>query len=330
MPVVQDDQVLGVFELFSGQVNAFGERDVSALQRLSGLVETAVRLARASVQVSAGMKEDVAPPYVQNPAVETGPTGSQSHGEMADFALEVEPQAPGSGRQVPAVESVPQPRDGGISPFASFSEQAQIAEHIPPTQEGVVASAGLSLPITERKPLFWSAALDASANAHAGEDRSQVPPMLRNLRKCQACGFPVSSDRTLCVECEEKKWRGQLRAPKPAAPSALPEQSTTAASAAAAPAKAVHVPRQLQTVSSSSTPGTAQVKSPEKAVLTLSNLIATQRVPSESAAERISPDGAPLLTGGLAASESWFSANKYILGAVLVVAVIVGTILLLH
>src|SRR5207244_2591539 len=28
MPIVSDDQVLGVFELFSGKVNAFGERDL--------------------------------------------------------------------------------------------------------------------------------------------------------------------------------------------------------------------------------------------------------------------------------------------------------------
>ena len=48
MPVVSDDGVLGVFELFSGKVNAFGERDVSAVQRLSEMVETAVRLASAA------------------------------------------------------------------------------------------------------------------------------------------------------------------------------------------------------------------------------------------------------------------------------------------
>src|ERR1700740_1302072 len=33
MPVVNDDEVLGVFELFSGQANAFGDRDLSAVQR---------------------------------------------------------------------------------------------------------------------------------------------------------------------------------------------------------------------------------------------------------------------------------------------------------
>src|SRR6266567_527752 len=48
MPVANDDEVLGVFELFSGKANAFGERDVSAVHRLSQMVETAVRLAQAA------------------------------------------------------------------------------------------------------------------------------------------------------------------------------------------------------------------------------------------------------------------------------------------
>jgi hypothetical protein len=32
---------------------------------------------------------------------------------------------------------------------------------------------------------------------------------MRNLQKCKACGFPVSQGRKLCIECEEKEWRGQ-------------------------------------------------------------------------------------------------------------------------
>jgi hypothetical protein len=51
MPVVNDDEVLGVFELFSGKANAFGERDLTALKRLSELVETAVKLARVAEQL---------------------------------------------------------------------------------------------------------------------------------------------------------------------------------------------------------------------------------------------------------------------------------------
>lgn len=58
------------------------------------------------------------------------------------------------------------------------------------------------------RPLFWSAAMRADAAASAQESATNVPPVLRDLKKCQACGFPVSQERVLCVECEEKRWRG--------------------------------------------------------------------------------------------------------------------------
>jgi hypothetical protein len=62
-----------------------------------------------------------------------------------------------------------------------------------------------------KRPLMWSAAAQGGPEAGkvAESDQSHVPPMLRNLRKCKACGFPVSEGRTLCVECDEKQWRGQ-------------------------------------------------------------------------------------------------------------------------
>src|SRR3954451_6217400 len=56
MPVVHDDEVLGVFELFSGKTNAFGERDLSAMQRLGEMVETAVRLAQLTVALPESLK----------------------------------------------------------------------------------------------------------------------------------------------------------------------------------------------------------------------------------------------------------------------------------
>src|SRR5579864_346279 len=68
MPVVNDDGVLGVFELFSGRVNAFGERDLSAVQRLSEMVETAVRLADATEHLPERLKAA----ELSAPAVGTG------------------------------------------------------------------------------------------------------------------------------------------------------------------------------------------------------------------------------------------------------------------
>src|SRR5271155_4267254 len=53
MPIVSDQQVLGVFELFSGKPQAFAERDISALQRMTEMVEVAVKHAVATHTVSA-------------------------------------------------------------------------------------------------------------------------------------------------------------------------------------------------------------------------------------------------------------------------------------
>src|SRR3984957_18831076 len=67
MPVVNDDEVLGVFELFSERVNAFGERDLSAVRRLSEMVETAVRLAQAALNLPEQLrKNEISAPKVEH------------------------------------------------------------------------------------------------------------------------------------------------------------------------------------------------------------------------------------------------------------------------
>jgi GAF domain-containing protein len=188
MPVVQDDEVLGVFELFSDKVSAFGERDLSALRRLSEMVGTAVRLARAAEEVPERLqeasREDAeilnVSEAVANPSVEPA--------EEPVLELETEPavELPGAATAFPAA-----------MPSQAAAQPAAMAVALAPT----------------KPPLFWSAAANTSGEAQkpAEADQSHVPPVLRNLRKCEACGFPVSAGRVLCVECEEKKWRGQFK-----------------------------------------------------------------------------------------------------------------------
>jgi putative methionine-R-sulfoxide reductase with GAF domain len=48
MPLIRDDEVTGVFELFSGRVSAFEERDIVALQRIAEMIQTAVDYAEAA------------------------------------------------------------------------------------------------------------------------------------------------------------------------------------------------------------------------------------------------------------------------------------------
>jgi hypothetical protein len=73
MPIVSEQQVLGVFELFSGKAQAFDERDLSALQRLGEMVETAVKHAEAAQRLPALLETSAAnvspvPPEKHTPA----------------------------------------------------------------------------------------------------------------------------------------------------------------------------------------------------------------------------------------------------------------------
>jgi len=267
MPIVSEQQVLGVFELFSGKPHVFGQRDISALQRLGEMVETAVKHAAALQTV----------PEAEEPA------GAKSQPLEAIVTETAE---------VIVVESAP------VEPVASMM--------LPDVIPGPVSLPQSELEITNtktetetetkpgpvpKKPLFWSAAMHTQASGKTDDDAAStsVPLGLRNLQKCKACGFPVSQGRTFCVECEEKKWRGQ-RLPQPA------PGSTT-------PLKAVVAPKQ----------------SAASSVQTSAEILP---LPAHSAGF----GNSALFSSSAAPSRSWFAANKYVLGALLVVAVVIAAI----
>jgi GAF domain-containing protein len=315
MPVVNDDQVLGVFELFSGRAHAFGDRDLSAIQRLSQMVETAVRLAQASESLPKKLAEaGNAASKIAGPGVREGQFVSDlvvDAAKLGEAAASAE-AAPASGPNLPAAEALT----------------------VQPAVEKVANPASGSI-IPPKKPLFWSATVSSeSETLHSADetDQSHVPPMLRQLRKCEACGFPVSAGRTLCVECEEKKWRGQLRpqAARSVGSSASASSSSKTginASAAAAPSMArmpsissdpteIGVANRTQLASDKIEPAkipnevTADIK-PAAAVATTSEQ--TSQTHQASAPEFV-------LSAGAAPSQSWLSANKYILLVLLVIA----------
>jgi hypothetical protein len=420
MPVVNDDEVLGVFELFSGKANAFGARDLSAVQRLSEMVETAVRLAQAteSLRERLKMPETFAPelkgaaPEVQAPDVEA-PDFQAAQAKAAEAqvaqgqALEAHPEdghilpgqlladivlddpilddpilddpilddrplegaalevvtdrveiptvdasaaKGGSAQESPAAAAgplkadatavSPEPRQdvGATAPLVEKTSTESTAENAPP-----------------KKTLFWSAAMNSVADAETAvePDQSHVPPMLRSLRKCEACGFPVSAGRALCVECEEKKWRGQLRvskagAPRPtampaekAAPPVKPEARAFAAAAQAAtpstlsetitvpvPSGAVTAPpaRKDDRAMTAATPSNAAAREIKSIPAVPTSSVQTSSVSAKSSAARASvthPAMVPapefVFSAGLEPSQSWFATHKYIVGVLLVV-----------
>ena len=148
VPLLREQEVIGVFELFADRANAFEERDVTALERLAEMVQTGVEHAEAAKrapQEIAARKEPAA--------------NERKQSETASVAREPEKG------QVEAVASGPEAK----------------------TQDAAA-----------RK-------LDVPKPARA--------PELDKIRKCEACGFPVSEGRTLCLDCETARFSGDNPAP---------------------------------------------------------------------------------------------------------------------
>jgi hypothetical protein len=171
--------------------------------------------------------------------------------------------------------------------------------------------------------------------------------MLRGLQKCDACGFPVSAGRSLCVECEEKKWKGRLNIanaarPVPVAAPAIgpsPVAEVVAESALEANAVAAVPTAGLPSQLSNSAPlasneasalPSEKTEPTEVAMLTTSPALTLSvpanevRPPAEAASDGF------VFSAEIAPSQSWMAANKYILGGLLLAVAVVLVILFLH
>jgi hypothetical protein len=298
--------VLGVFELFSGKPHAFAERDLSALQRLSEMVETAVKYAMAAPIVLPAPELPVSDPRApgSHPVEPQPSVDATAQASGIESVVNSDP-APAENISLPELEQT-ELKQEEQAPEKTKPEQAQPAP---------------------KKPFFWSAALQTSPSAVHSNDSSAslaVPPMLRNLQKCEACGFPVSPGRTFCIECEEKQWRGQR----------LPQ---SAAAAAVSPAPHQEVEKEKQptpdpsvraVVDAPETPATKNLSSTQTEEPATATLSDSTPVDAIEDTPPIEPTGnnSTLFLSSAQPSESWLAKNKYILGALLVVAIAIAAI----
>jgi GAF domain-containing protein len=186
MPILSNEYVLGIFELFSSKPNAFTDDNISALQRLSEMAVTAVKYAVAAQAA---------------PALQERPEAAKLPASEDEIKTEVETSDVLESDDVLSTTAE-------VSPAKDRSSSEADVLLTEDTEED--GKAPVTPGPAPKKPLFWSAAMRGSEKpARAPESPASVPPVLRNLHKCKACGFPVSEGRTYCVECEEKQWRGQ-------------------------------------------------------------------------------------------------------------------------
>jgi len=352
MPVVSDQQVLGVFELFSGKPHAFGERDLSALQRLSEMVETAVKYAVAAHATPVPLEQPAVREEqpladeiklevetVTSPAIPASPDLLSAPTAIAKELLLPEVEKP----QVEKIEDVKtEPRQTELEKTEPEKTEPQEAEPqkaaLPPTE--VLTASPSTGPATAperapRKQTFWSAATQTPLPPAPAAESTPVPAILRNLQKCQACGFPVSQGRTFCVECEDKQWRGQRVQTSAGAAKHVPPVT---------PLVDASKVSQLQNVPSAQT-SVAKPSAPVKEPTTGQSPVSAAQTSAPSSPkastfisanqptkpDHISaPDHSSLFLSATVDSESWLAANKYILGALLLVAIVIAAITLLR
>lgn len=370
MPILSGEQAFGVFELFSGKPFAFAERDVSTLQRLSAMVELAVKFAvtaqtddaieepaeeveddpvRSDASVAAvertasglerapsissapAQKQIPSPAQAPAQARTTATVGSGLGQMLASASNAAVPESPPPQKQIHSQETI---QGKNISPKKDSAGAVQ--ESQTSTAQAQTEAAQEAEQEKEKKPLFWTAPPTESSAAATSSASNSAPPTLRNLQKCQACGFPVSQGRLLCVECEEKKWRGQPLPRKSAV--AIPERTPKPGAV------------DLKSATSSDDGKTADQKiepSPnsteKKSELPLVAAGASAKIqpsPTSRAEEEGSASGAvesssmatiasaptsaaPFLSSAVD-SQSWLAANKYVVIALLIVAALVA------
>ena len=315
MPVVSEEHVLGVFELFAGSPNAFDERDISALQRLGEMVGTAVTHALAAA-APVGQK------MRSNTAMSSDSQQVELRGEMPVARLEprLEPRSELSTdlnavgvefTHTSASESAAKPPTDQRIPVNSAPAPAA-----PDASDSVAASATKDSP--PKRIVMWSAPTVTGVAVQPPSqtpDPIPVPQALRGVHRCQACGFPVSEGRVLCVECEEKQWRGvPIAKPTPAHQSGSSAvKFSEMSSSGAAPTQRATNQRAVETSKVDLRAGSI-------------NLPATTPPAATKPVAAGTGSTAFVFSAGAEPSQSWLAANKYVIAAVSIVALVIAVI----
>jgi hypothetical protein len=354
MPIVSEDRVLGVFELFSGRPKAFDERDLSALQRLGEMVETAVQHAwAASLAVAAEVASHEAAQSVVTPpssTLEPQITPLESSVELqteikTEFSAEIVPpsaaDSTADSKTSPESASVTAaPAEVAAPPNVPTAELPARDVRTPGDSDSKAPPVVVPRDSPPKRAILWSAPATANNSSPPAQrtDSIAVPPALRNVHRCQACGFPVSEGRVLCVDCEGKKWHGEpvqrpakateTPSPAPAIASVLLSSEASAVlSVSGAPAGKVSQgdgTDDKTPSSDSSTQPASRRQTPGKIRDTALSLLPDPPAAIENITPETTSPGLFLSAG--TEPQSWWAANKYVLAALSIVAIVIAVI----
>lgn len=226
MPLLREQEVSGLFELFSDKPHAFTPRDIAALERLGEMVQVALdhaQAARSAPQALAPTAETQVRPTssVAPTSKAASVAGAQktlgtdsakaAAGATSTASVPEPPVVTRSGAKEPAnktaVDVAPR-QPAPLAPKITGKVPAQPAQPAPASSK-VKAEAAIAAP--DRDSELKASLFESPAGPAAGKSIAEaaVAPGVRSaevstIRKCAKCGFPISGGRTLCLDCEPK------------------------------------------------------------------------------------------------------------------------------
>ena len=245
MPLVHGNQVIGVFELFSDKTNAFETRDLVALERMGKMIFTALGhggahdLAAEEEQQPVETQTAVESPAAPGSAEDAGSAAVILNGSEDDGNAQItqaEPPATPAQTDIGAhheeAESVLEGPEtfSGVVFHGSGSTGAMKAGSSLDTKSKTFVPLDDNDDILGDVPQVVSTPQDSSTPEGEGGFREEAgassPDMseqasekvtdttsearisrspVAGLKRCEACGFPISEGRQFCLDCEKKK-----------------------------------------------------------------------------------------------------------------------------
>jgi len=171
VPLLREQEVIGVFELLADRTSAFEDRDVKALERLAEMVQTSLEHAEAAKRAlqEIAEKNEVAEAQQEKEKPQPPPIIAEAKNDNSETIVKVTEKGPESETKLPS--------DTKLSPETKLSSE------------------------TDETP------------ADKPEQELPKPKEIDKIKLCEACGFPVSPGRTLCVDCEAVRLSGDNPAP---------------------------------------------------------------------------------------------------------------------
>jgi putative methionine-R-sulfoxide reductase with GAF domain len=185
MPLFREQEIAGLFELFSDKAHAFTERDLAALERMGEMVNTALDHAEAAgatpgaLAVSAALGRETS-------ANSAGPASQEKTAAPVSTGFSLEPGS--ASTTAPAPKPAPQLAKA----TAAGAEVGPIADS---------PSAPRSVSPEDKNPAPAAAPLPETGPVTVRVDEVRS---FAGIHKCESCGFPISEGRRLCLDCEAR------------------------------------------------------------------------------------------------------------------------------